>query len=69
MDLDPEAFLEQFLPVPKVEKDGDTYKIVGCDEDNGVREEKLRMWQKFYMFKVSAMMEKLRSYKRKHHIK
>ena len=26
--------LEQFLPVPKVEKDGDTYKIVGCDEDN-----------------------------------
>ena len=23
--------LEQFLPVPKVEKDGDTYKIVGCD--------------------------------------
>ena len=26
--------LEQFLPVPKVEKDGDTYKIVGCDEGN-----------------------------------
>ena len=24
--------LEQFLPVPKVAKDGDTYKIVGCDE-------------------------------------
>ena len=26
--------LEQFLPVPKVAKDGDTYKIVGCDEGN-----------------------------------
>jgi hypothetical protein len=42
---------------------------LGCDEDNGVREEKLRLWQKFYMFKVSTMMEKLRAYKRKHHIK
>ena len=26
--------LEQFLPVPKVAKDGDTYKIEGCDEGN-----------------------------------
>ena len=26
--------LEQFLPVPKVAKDGDTYKIVGRDEGN-----------------------------------
>ena len=42
---------------------------VGCDADNKVREEKLRVWQKYYMHKVSPLMEKLRAYKRKHHIK
>lgn len=39
---------------------------IGCDEDNKVREAKLKQWQDYYMFRVSTAMEKLRAYKKTH---
>lgn len=42
---------------------------IGCDADNRVRQDKLQMWQKYYMLRVSKAMEKLRSCKKKYHIK
>lgn len=41
---------------------------IGCDADNKVRAKKLKQWQDYYMFRVSVLMEKLRSYKKKHGI-
>lgn len=39
---------------------------IGCDADNKVREQKLRHWQKYYMWRVSIPMQKLRAYKKKY---
>ena len=39
---------------------------IGCDADNKVREQKLRHWQKYYMWRVSILMQKLRAYKKKY---
>lgn len=41
---------------------------IGCDADNKVRAKKLKQWQEYYMYRVSVLMEKLRSYKKKHGI-
>ena len=41
---------------------------IGCDADNKVRTKKLKQWQDYYMYRVSVLMEKLRSYKKKHGI-
>lgn len=39
---------------------------IGCDADNKVREQKLRHWQDYYMWRVSIPMQKLRAYKKKY---
>lgn len=41
---------------------------IGCDADNKVRAKKLKQWQDYYMYRVSVLMEKLRSYKKKYGI-
>lgn len=41
---------------------------IGCDADNKVRTTKLKNWLKYYMYRVSTPMFKLRKYKKKHGI-
>lgn len=37
---------------------------IGCEDDNKVRAKKLRLWQDYYMYRVSVPMRKLRDYKK-----
>lgn len=38
---------------------------LGCEEDNKVREEKLKLWMTYYMFHLSVPMQKCRQYRQR----
>lgn len=40
---------------------------LGCDEDNRVREEKLKLWMNYYMLRLSEPMRKVRDYRQARH--